>query len=157
MISKNDVLLLLAELEENGVRVENSIYKTVSKNGVTPDVIGFINRERQLDLYKFYEKIRKSYNQKHSNLYINIVKEIDDAEKVLTTLSAMETQILLFSETAGDREMFLRHARAKEISKVLYNYFQTYDLIPCIKLLQLIKADIKCLQEVTDKHGTKSY
>ena len=26
----------------------------------------------------FYEKIRKSYNSKKSNLYINIVKEIED-------------------------------------------------------------------------------
>lgn len=150
MITKNDILLLLSDLENKGIKVEKSIYSDLLKNGVTLDVLKFINDNRQLDLYKFYEKIRKSYNQKHSNLYINIVKEIEDVNKVLVTLSALQTQILLFSEKdVDDREMFLRHARIAEISKVLFNYYQTYDLKPCIKLLKLFKADIKCLQETT--------
>lgn len=147
MITKDDVILLLTDLEKSGVKIETPVYIGVSKNGVTPEIVQFINRNRQIDLYKFYEKIRKSYNEKHSTLYINIVKEIEDVTKVLTTLSALQTQILLFCEKeAGDKEMFLRHSRASEISKVLSNYYATYDLKPCIKLLHLIKADIKCLQ-----------
>lgn len=148
MISKNDLILLLTDLQEKGIDVSKELYTTI-KNGVQIDTIGFINAHRQLDLHKFYEKIRKSYNEKHSNLYINIMHEIDDTNRVLTTLSALETQILIFSKSAENREMFLRHSRALEISRVLSNYFQTYDLKPCIKLLQLIKADIKCLQEVS--------
>lgn len=148
MISKNDLILLLTDLQENGIDVSKELSTTI-KNGVQISTIGFINAHRQLDLHKFYEKIRKSYNEKHSNLYINIMHEIDDTNKVLTTLSALETQILIFSKSAENREMFLRHSRALEISRVLSNYFQTYDLKPCIKLLQLIKADIKCLQEVS--------
>jgi hypothetical protein len=147
MITKNDVILLLTDLEKLGVEINKSLYVDVSKNGVTPEIVNFINSNRQLDLYKFYEKIRKSYNEKHSTLYINIVKEIDDVNKVLTTLSALQTQLLLFyTKEAEDKEMFLRHSRASEISKVLLNYYMTYDLKPCIKLIQLIKADIKCLQ-----------
>ena len=150
MITKNDIFLLLSDLEDKGIEINKSIYSDVSKNGVSLDILKFISSNMQLDLYRFYEKIRKSYNQKHSNLYINIVKEIEDVNKVLTTLSALQTQILLFSEReAIDREMFLRHARVSEISKVLFNYYQTYDLKPCIKLLRLFKADIKCLQEVS--------
>lgn len=150
MITKNDIFLLLSDLEDKGIEINKSIYSDVSKNGVSLDILKFISSNMQLDLYRFYEKIRKSYNQKHSNLYINIVKEIEDVNKVLTTLSALQTQILLFSEReAADREMFLRHARVSEISKVLFNYYQTYDLKPCIKLLKLFKADIKCLQEVS--------
>lgn len=150
MITKNDIFLLLSDLEDKGIEVNKSIYSDVSKNGLSLDILKFISSNMQLDLYRFYEKIRKSYNQKHSNLYINIVKEIEDVNKVLTTLSALQTQILLFSEReATDREMFLRHARVSEISKVLFNYYQTYDLKPCIKLLRLFKADIKCLQEVS--------
>ena len=150
MITKNDIFLLLSDLEDKGIEINKSIYSDVSKNGVSLDVLKFISSNMQLDLYRFYEKIRKSYNQKHSNLYINIVKEIEDVNKVLTTLSALQTQILLFSEReAVDREMFLRHARVSEISKVLFNYYQTYDLKPCIKLLKLFKTDIKCLQEVS--------
>lgn len=150
MITKNDIFLLLSDLEDKGIEINKSMYSDVSKNGVSLDILKFISSNMQLDLYRFYEKIRKSYNQKHSNLYINIVKEIEDVNKVLTTLSALQTQILLFSEReAADREMFLRHARVSEISKVLFNYYQTYDLKPCIKLLKLFKADIKCLQEVS--------
>lgn len=147
MITKNDIILLLTDLEKIGVEINKSLYVDVSKNGVTPEIVNFINSNRQLDLHKFYEKIRKSYNEKHSTLYINIVKEIDDVNKVLTTLSALQTQLLLFyTKEAEDKEMFLRHSRASEISKVLLNYYMTYDLKPCIKLIQLIKADIKCLQ-----------
>ena len=151
MISKNDLILLLTDLQEKGIDVSKELNTTI-KNGVQISTIGFINAHRQLDLHKFYEKIRKSYNEKHSNLYINIMREIDDINKVLTTLSALETQILIFSKSAKDMEMFLRHSRALEISRVLSNYFQTYDLKPCIKLLQLIKADIKCLQEVSKNY-----
>lgn len=146
MITKNDVILLLTDLQEKGIDVSNHLSNTL-KNGVSISTVQFINANRQLDLFKFYEKIRKSYNQKHSNLYINIVKEIEDINKVLITLSALETQILIFSKNVEDREMFLRHSRALEISKVLSNYFTTYDSKPCIKLIQLIKADLKCLQE----------
>lgn len=148
MITKNDIIILLTDLQEKGLDVSAHLNNTL-KNGVSISTIQFINSNRQLDLYKFYEKIRKSYNQKHSNLYINIVKEIDDINKVLITLSALETQILIFSKNVEDREMFLRHSRALEISKVLSNYFINYDSKPCIKLIQLIKADLKCLQEVS--------
>lgn len=148
MITKNDIIILLTDLQEKGLDVSAHL-NNILKNGVSISTIQFINSNRQLDLYKFYEKIRKSYNQKHSNLYINIVKEIDDINKVLITLSALETQILIFSKNAEDREMFLRHSRALEISKVLSNYFINYDSKPCIKLIQLIKADLKCLQEVS--------
>ena len=34
-------------------------------------------------------------------IYINIVKEVEDPKKVLTTLSALITQILLFAETSN--------------------------------------------------------
>lgn len=146
MITKNDVILLLTDLQEKGINVSSHLNNTL-KNGVSISTVQFINSNRQLDLYKFYEKIRKSYNQKHSNLYINIVKEIEDVNKVLITLSALETQILIFSKNVEDREMFLRHSRALEISKALSNYFITYDSKPCIRLIQLIKADLKCLQE----------
>ena len=148
MITKNDIIILLTDLQEKGLDVSAHLINTL-KNGVSISTIQFINSNRQLDLYKFYEKIRKSYNQKHSNLYINIVKDIDDINKVLITLSALETQILIFSKNVEDREMFLRHSRALEISKVLSNYFINYDSKPCIKLIQLIKADLKCLQEVS--------
>ena len=49
--------------------------------------------------------------------------------------------------------MFLRHARAEEISKVLTIYFKNYDLTNCVKLLHLIKADIVTFEMISGKRN----
>ena len=95
MITKNDCYLLLADLQNKGIDTTEPI-RQLMMNGVTMDVIKFINDNRQLDLTQFYENLRKNYNKKKSSLYINIVKEITDPNEVLTTLAAMNLQILLF-------------------------------------------------------------
>lgn len=138
MITKQDCLILLSE-----IGATDKIKELLSQSTPSVEIIKFINDNRQLDLTRFYEKIRKSYNQKHSKLYINIVKETEDVNDVLTTLSALLTQILLFSKTTDDKIMFLRHARADEISLVLNSYFKTYDITNCLKLMRIIKADLK--------------
>ena len=139
MITKNDCYLLLSELNEKGVDTSSPIKDLMSSTSPSIDVIKFINDNRQLDLTAFYEKIRKSYNNKKSKLYINIVKEIEHPQDVLVTLSSLLNQILLFSKNAEDRQMFLRHSRADEITKVLSVYFRDFDLTNCIKLIKLIK------------------
>lgn len=148
MITKNDCLLLLTEMSDNGIDTREATLSLVKEQRPTVEIIKFINDNRQLDLTRFYKKIRKSYNDKRSTLYINIVKGIDNVSDVLTTLSALETQILLFAKNVEDREMFLRHSRAEEISRVLTNYFHTYDLTNCIKLLRMVKADIKAIESI---------
>lgn len=149
MISRNDCLLLLADMSENGVDTTEVTKKLFVGNDVPIEVIKFINDHRQLDLSAFYEKLRKSYNNKKSNLYINLVKEdIEDPTKLLSTLASLQLQILLFSDKAADREMFLRHSRAREVALVLSNYFKTYDLTNCVKLLRLVKADLKALESI---------
>lgn len=142
MITKNDVLLLLTDLQESGVQTKDAIKELMASRDVPIDVLKFINEHRPLDLTNFYEKLRKSYNDKHSKLYISIVKEIQNPEDVLTTLSSLNLQIILYSKNASDRQMFLKHARAKEINLVLTRYFTDYDLTNCLKLLRLIKADL---------------
>ena len=149
MITKNDCLILLSDLQDRfNVEVPKKyIQKTLLSDQVSVEVVQYINSQRQLDLSNFYQKIRKSYNNKKSNLYINIVKEITDPDEVVITLSAMLTQILLFSKSVDNKLMFLRHARADDISKVLSIYFTTFNVESCIKLLQLIKADLKVLED----------
>lgn len=148
MITKNDCYLLLSELNDNGVDTSGPIKDLMSSPGPSLEVIKFINDNRQLDLTKFYEKIRKSYNNKKSKLYINIMKEVEQPQDVLITLSSLLTQILLFSKDAEDRQMFLRHSRADEITKVLSAYFIDFDLTRCIKLVKLMKIDIKALEAI---------
>jgi len=138
MITKQDCMLLLTEIGS-----ADKIKELLSMDTPSVELIKFINDKRELDLTKFYTKIRKSYNDKKSKLYINIVKEINDSTEVLTTLSALLTQILIFSKGVDDKAMFLRHSRADEIAAVLKNYFTTYDITNCLKLMRIIKADIK--------------
>ena len=96
--------------------------------------------------------MEKSYNKKHSKIYINIVKEIDNPNDVLTTLSSLLTQILLYSNRLeDDRILFLNHSRANEITEVLNNYFETYDITKAIRLLKLIKADLMAFEYINGK------
>ena len=148
MITKTDCYILLAELEKDGIDTKDALDKLSRSNNLPIDVIQFINQNRQLDLAMFYEKLRKNYNHKKSMLYKNIVKEGEDPNEVLTTLSSMLTQILLFSKQVNNKQMFLKHARCNEITFVLNNYFKTYDLTNCLRLLRMIKADLKCLESI---------
>lgn len=152
MINKSDILLLLTELSDDGDKdADMYIANLYSNNGDMLNVLKYINDKRQLSLGKFYEKLRKSYNEKKSSLYINIVKEIDNTEEVLTTLAAYVLQVILFGkgiEDENEREVFLRSSRVREVSKTLTGYFDNYNLEDCCKLLSLIKADIKLFEYI---------
>lgn len=149
MITKNDLVLLLTDIQtqtgENTTQLIKQVFRSVD---IDVDVLRYINEKRQLDLTRFYEKIRKSYNNKKSKLYINIVKETEDPTEVLTTLSALNLQILLFAKNVDDKAMFFNHARCVEILSVLNTYYKTFDIQPCLKLLKLIKADLKVCEYI---------
>ena len=155
MITKNDIILLLSELEEQGKRkeeIDSMIAQTISSDSIPLNILKIINKERPLEVVDFYEYIRKSYNKKKSNIYINIVKEIEKPDEVLTTLSALLTQILLFNKKLEkNKTLFLKHSRAEDIAKVLESYFATYDLKQPLKLLKLIKADILALEYINGR------
>lgn len=147
-ISKTDCLVLLNELQESGIDCTNITRTLLKSTGPTAEVIKFINDNRPLDLALFYEKLRKSYNNKKSTLYINLMKEPDVANinKILSTLNSYALQATLFSEQLRNKQMFYRFVRLQEVYQCLYYYTKTYDLTPCIKLLSMIKADIKVLE-----------
>ena len=148
-ISRTDCVLLLTDLQEKGLDTSEYLKNIYRTNDIDFDTLKFINDNRQLDLSAFYEKLRKSYNNKKSNLYINIVKEIEDPEEVLITLSSFNLQLLLFAKNqANDMQMFMRHARFDEVCKCLLNYSKTFDITNCIKLLKIIKCDLKCLEQM---------
>ena len=150
MISRSDILLLLTDLQNKGIDVKEDINNLYSSSTIPLETLKKINENRPLDLLMFYEKIRESYNKKRSKMYINIMRADEnaknDAKTTLTTLSALLNQILQFE--CEDKPMFLKHARADEISRVLSIYFETYNIEPAYELLKLIKADCKVLQMV---------
>lgn len=152
MLTRNDCLLLLSELElfdnVDKQKLKEITYKTATQSNVSLDTLKFIHQYKPLDVIKFYKQIRHNYNNKKSKLYINIVKEITDTNKVLSTLSSLLTQILLYSDKCDNKQLFLEHCRAKEITLALSKYFDNYDITICLQLMRLIKADIKSLEEI---------
>lgn len=150
MITKRDCILLLSELAEKGVDTSSMMNRALRAPEIDLSVVKFINEHRQFDANAFYEKLRKSYNNKRSMLYKNIVTcdEVDCTETVLTTLAALNLQILLYMKDVEDSKMFMSHTRVQEINEVLLNYSKTYDLVPCIKVLQVIKADLKAFEYI---------
>ena len=148
MITKNECLEKLFLLKDEGIECEAQIKQLLLETQPSIEIIQFISNNIELNIRKFYEKLRKSYNDKKSKLYINIVKEITDPNEVLTTLAAMNLQILLFSKKVEDKQMFFRHSRASEITAVLNNYYKTYDITNCIKILRIIKTDLKALERI---------
>ena len=151
MISKQDIILLLTELEDNGIDVQEELRKTIISTSIPLDVIKFINDNRQLDLTTFYERLRKNYNQKKSKLYLSIVKEIEDPTEVITTLSSYNLQVALYANKLEDSQMFLKHARAREVNLVLAKYYTDYDLTKCVDLLRLIKADLIACETIVGR------
>ena len=107
-----------------------------------------LKEQGKLDIFEFYNKLRKNYNDKHSKIYINVMKEVEDPKKVLTTLSALVTQILLFSENSNNKNIFMRHANFSEILKALQEYAENQNLIPCVEIIRLIKQDIKQVEQI---------
>lgn len=152
MITRRDCLLLLSELSAKGIDTSYMMKLALATSDADITVIKFINDNRQLDANAFYEKIRKSYNHKKSNLYKNIVTcdEVDCSTTVLTTLAALNLQILLFinNNNVSDVKMFLEHTRFEEINHCMLNYSRTFDLVPCIKVLQMVKADLKAFEYI---------
>ena len=148
MLTKNDCILLLTELQDKGINVDEQLNSLFKSSSIPLEVLKFINDNKQLDVVNFYELLRKNSNHKKSPLYKNIVKEIDDPQRVLTTLAALQLQILLYGEKIEDKINFYKFVRADELSKVLNNYFINYDITNCLNLLKFYKADIKSLESI---------
>lgn len=149
MITKNDCLLMLFELKDKDIDVNEEIKYLLVHSEPTLDIIKKINNNMELSIRSFYEKLRKSYNNNKSKLYINIVRENSlEPKEVLCTLASLQLQILLFNKTLNDPS-FLRNARFSEICDCLKHYYNTSEIIPCQKLLELFKADLKFLEETS--------
>jgi hypothetical protein len=150
MLKTTDLILLLTELEEKGVEGASQQLRQLATRGeISLDILKFINSKRIFDVAQFYEQIRKSYNAKKSSLYINLVREeTKDPKDMLTTLASLNLQILLFAKHLDSPQMFLSHSRAEEITRVLNNYYRTYDLKPVVALRSLIKADLKSFESI---------
>lgn len=158
MITKNDCLLLLSELQDKGLETKPYVMKVLKDNNVNLEVLKFINDNRKLELTEFYNFLRNRYNEKKSKLYKEIV-QIDEKQPkdIVVTLSSLLTQILLYSNKVENKQLFLRHSRADEISKVLVKYFQDYDVQLCVSMMNLLKADLKACEYISKNRENEGY
>ena len=152
MISKNELVLLLTDLEKSGVEGASKQIKDalLSKN-IEFSTLKFINDNRPLEIIQFYERMRKNYNSKKSPLYKNIVKDIDDVEEIITTLHAYALQVNLFSKKLENKQLFFKHAREEEVTRVLNKYYTDYDITSAVKVLRLIKADLVAFETIAGR------
>lgn len=152
MITKNDCLSILVKLEDNGAQnIDKYMRKLLVSREIPLEVLKFISDNRGLEVSNFYEMLRKSHNTKKSPLYTNILKEIEDPKKVITTLSCLLTQILLYGSKLENQELFYKEVRAEELTRVLNNYFKTGVFDECLALLRLFKSDLLVLEYIAGR------
>ncbi len=151
MITKNDCLSILVKMEDNGLNVNSYIKKLVGSKEIPLDVLQFISRNRGIEVGNFYEMLRKKHNQSKSPLYTNILKEVDNINDVITTLTCLMTQIVLYGKKLEDNSQFYKEVRAEEITRVLNDYFKTEIPDSCVKLIKLIKSDILVLEYIAGR------
>ena len=152
MITKNDCLSILTKLDESGVSGVNPyVRKLIVARDIPIEVLKFISDNRGLEVSKFYEMLRRSHNQKKSPLYTNILKDIEDPQEVVTTLSCLLTQILLYGKKLESRDQFFREVRAEELTRVLNNYFKTGLYEECLNLIKVIKSDLLVLEYIAGR------
>ena len=152
MITKNDCLSILVKLEDSGVQgIDPYMRKLLVSKEIPLDVLKFISDNRGIEVGHFYEVLRKSHNQKKSPLYTNILKEVENPDELITTLSCLLTQILLYGNKLINRDQFFREVRAEEISRVLNNFFKTGTYEESSALLKLIKSDLLVLEYISGR------
>jgi len=151
MITKNDCLSILVKMEDNGLNVNSYMKKLLSSKEIPLDVLQFISRNRGIEVGNFYEMLRKKHNQSKSPLYTNILKEIENVDDVITTLTCLMTQIVLYGKKLEDSSQFYKEVRAEEITRVLNEYFKNERPDDCVKLIKLIKSDILVLEYIAGR------
>lgn len=152
MITKNDCLTILVSLEDRGINVDQQMKKLITAKDIPMDTLKFILENRGIEVANFYEMLRKKHNQKKSPLYHNIVKDITDAEEVITTLACLLVQITLYSnKLPSNKEIFQREVRAEEITRVLNNYYTTGMFDSCLTLMKLLKSDLLVLEHISGR------
>ena len=158
MLQKNDLVILLTEMESNGIADASKHIKgllTGAENIL--DAVRFVNEHRQLDVAMFYDRIRKNHNEKKSNLYKNIIKDAIEPQEALITLHAFALQSILYSKHVDERSkgMFFKHVRSAEVTEVLNRFYKDYDIDSAMKMLRLIKSDLMAFEYISGRRALK--
>lgn len=152
MITKNDCMSILVQMEDSGINIDSYMRKLAISPEIPVEVLKFISQNRGMEVQAFYEMLRKRHNQKKSKLYINLVKEIDDPAEVITTLTGLLMQINLYGRKLGEEATaFYRAVRAEEISRIINDFYVNNQYENAVTLIKLIKADILVLEYIAGR------
>lgn len=146
MLNKSDCMSILIKLEDKGVDINAQMKKLILAKDIPIDVLKFIAEKQGLEAVNFYEMLRKSYNNKKSKLYKNILDDIK-LEDVCVILSSLLLQIALYSSKLTDtKNSFLQEIRANEISEALADFYKSDNVEKCLAVLTAIKTDLLVLE-----------
>ena len=146
MLNKCDCMSILIKLEDKGVDINAQMKKLILAKDIPIDVLKFIAEKQGLEAVNFYEMLRKSYNNKKSKLYKNILDDIK-LEDVCVILSSLLLQIALYSSKLTDtKNSFLQEIRANEISDALADFYKSDNVEKCLAVLNAIKTDLLVLE-----------
>lgn len=146
MLNKSDCMSILIKLEDQGVDINAQMKKLILAKDIPIDVLKFIAEKQGLEALNFYEMLRKSYNNKKSKLYKNILDDIK-LEDVCVILSSLLLQIALYSSKLTDtKNSFLQEIRANEISDALADFYKSDNVEKCLAVLNAIKTDLLVLE-----------
>ena len=146
MLNKSDCMSILIKLEDKGVDINAQMKKLILAKDIPIDVLKFIAEKQGLEAVNFYEMLRKSYNNKKSKLYKNILDDIK-LEDACVILSSLLLQIALYSSKLTDtKDSFLQEIRANEISDALADFYKSDNVEKCLAVLNAIKTDLLVLE-----------
>ena len=146
MLNKSDCMSILIKLEDKGVDINAQMKKLILAKDIPIDVLKFIAEKQGLEAVNFYEMLRKSYNNKKSKLYKNILVDIN-LDIICVILSIPLLQIALYSSKLTDtKNSFLQEIRANEISDALADFYKSDNVEKCLAVLNAIKTDLLVLE-----------
>ena len=146
MLNKSDCMSILIKLEDQGIDINAQMKKLILAKDIPIDVLKFIAEKQGLEAIKFYEMLRKSYNNKKSKLYKNILDDIN-LDNICVILSSLLLQIALYSSKLTDtKNSFLQEIRANEISEALADFYKSDNIEKCLAVLNAIKTDLLVLE-----------
>lgn len=155
MLNKSDCMSILIKLEDKGVDINAQMKKLILAKDIPIDVLKFIAEKQGLEAVNFYEMLRKSYNNKKSKLYKNILDDIK-LEDVCVILSSLLLQIALYSSKLTDtKNSFLQEIRANEISDALADFYKSDNVEKCLAVLNAIKTDLLVLEYLNGRRELK--
>ena len=148
MINKEDCLSILVKLEDTGLNIDAQMRDLILAKEPPLSVLKFIADNHGIESCDFYEKLRKSHNEKKSPLYKNIMDEAIENTELPIVLASLLTQLAVYSRNISNKEQFFKETRAKELAEALTAFYDSFDTAKGLLVLKLIKTDILVLEYI---------